>query len=101
MKRLASGLAIAALTMAAGLGSVLAQDIVVAIAGPISGSEATFGEQMKRGAEQAVADINAKGGVLGKKLLLEVGDYACDPKQTSAVAHPTASKKAAFVARHY
>jgi len=87
--------------MAAGIGSVWAQDIVVAIAGPISGSEATFGEQMKRGAEQAVADINAKGGVLGKKLRLEVGDDACDPKQAVAVANQLASKKAVFVAGHY
>ena len=34
---------------------------------------------------QAVADINAAGGVLGKKLKLEVGDDACDPKQARSV----------------
>jgi branched-chain amino acid transport system substrate-binding protein len=101
MKRLASGLAIAALLAAGGAGRVQAQDIVVAIAGPITGSEATFGEQMRRGAEQAVADINAKGGVLGKKLVLEVGDDACDPKQAVAVANQLASKKVVFVAGHY
>ena len=47
----------------------------------MTGDEATFGTQLKNGAEQAVADINAAGGVLGKKLKLEVGDDACDPKQ--------------------
>jgi branched-chain amino acid transport system substrate-binding protein len=101
MKRLASGLAIAAVMTAGGIGQVTAQEIVVAIAGPITGSEATFGEQMKRGAEQAVADINAKGGVLGRKLRLEVADDACDPKQAVAVANQLASKKAVFVAGHY
>ncbi|MBV8165492.1 MAG: branched-chain amino acid ABC transporter substrate-binding protein [Alphaproteobacteria bacterium] len=101
MKRLASGLALAALVSAAGITQVAAQDIVVAIAGPLTGSEATFGEQMKRGAEQAVADINAKGGVLGRKLVLEVADDACDPKQAVAVANQLASKKAVFVAGHY
>ncbi len=101
MKRLASGLAIAALTMAGSIGQLWAQDIVIAAAGPMTGQYATFGEQLKRGAEQAVADINAKGGVLGKKLRLEVGDDACDPKQAVAVANQLASKKAVFVAGHY
>ena len=101
MKRLASGLAIAALTLAGGIGQLWAQDIVIAAAGPMTGQYATFGEQLKRGAEQAVADINAKGGVLGKKLKLEIGDDACDPKQAVAVANQLASKKVVFVSGHF
>ena len=46
----------------------------------MTGQYASFGEQMRRGAEMAVADINAAGGVLGKKLELSVGDDACGPK---------------------
>ena len=38
-----------------------------AVVGPITGRYAAFGEQMKRGAEMAVKDINAKGGVLGQQ----------------------------------
>src|SRR5471032_2367357 len=101
MQKFASGLAIAALAMAGMAGEVLAQDIVIASAGPMTGSEATFGEQMRRGTEQAVADINAKGGVLGRKLVLEIGDDACDPKQAVAVANQLASKKVVFVAGDY
>ena len=101
MKRLASGLAIAALALTAGGLSARAEDIVIASAGPMTGQYATFGEQLKRGSEQAVADINAKGGVLGKKLVLEIGDDACDPKQAVAVANQLASKKVVFVAGHY
>ncbi|MDE8344260.1 MAG: ABC transporter substrate-binding protein, partial [Acidocella sp.] len=41
----------------------------VGVAGPLTGSNAAFGVQLKVGADQAVADINAKGGVLGKKLV--------------------------------
>jgi branched-chain amino acid transport system substrate-binding protein len=52
----------------------------------MTGGESAFGRQMKNGAEQAVADINAAGGVLGKKLALQVGDDACDPKQARSVA---------------
>ncbi len=56
---------------------------------------------MKNGAEQAVADINAAGGVLGKKLKLEIGDDACDPKQARSVGEKFAGAKLPFVAGHY
>ena len=76
-------------------------DIQIATAGPITGNYATFGAQLKAGAEQAVADINAKGGVLGQKLVLNIGDDACDPKQAVSVANEFASKKVVFVAGHF
>ena len=87
---------------ATALGATSAKaDIAVATAGPITGQYATFGEQMKKGIEQAVADINAAGGVLGQKLKLEVGDDACDPKQAVAVANDLAKKGVKFVAGHF
>jgi branched-chain amino acid transport system substrate-binding protein len=67
----------------------------------MTGQYATFGEQMKRGAELAVADINAHGGVMGKKLALEVADDACDPKQAVSIANQMASRGVVFVAGHY
>src|SRR6185503_2017317 len=82
-------------------GSAFGQDIAIGVAGPMTGGEATFGKQMKDGAELAVADINAAGGVLGKKLKLEVGDDACDPKQARSVAEKMAGMKVPFVAGHY
>ena len=78
-----------------------AQDITIAVAGPMTGSESAFGIQMKNGAEQAVADLNAAGGVLGKKLALEVGDDACSPKEARSVAERLAGKKIPFVAGHF
>ena len=81
--------------------SVYAQSINVAVAGPMTGSESAFGEQMKNGAEMAVVDINAAGGVLGKKLALQVGDDACDPKQARSIAEKLAGSKVAFVAGHF
>lgn len=77
------------------------KDIVIAVAGPMTGSYAAIGEQMKRGADQAVADINAKGGIGGRKLRLEVGDDACDPKQAVTLANDLASRGVLFVAGHY
>ena len=73
--------------------SAFAQDITIAVAGPMTGGESAFGRQMKNGAEQAVADINAAGGVLGKKLALQIGDDACDPKQARSVGGMVANRK--------
>lgn len=75
--------------------------IHIATAGPMTGEYAAFGQQMKEGAEQAVADINKAGGVLGKQLVLDVGDDACDPKQAVSVANQLASKGVKLVAGHF
>ena len=75
--------------------------IEVAVVGPMTGSSASTGAQFKAGAEMAVADINKAGGVLGKQLVLEVGDDACDPKQAVSVANQMASRKVVMVAGHY
>jgi branched-chain amino acid transport system substrate-binding protein len=82
-------------------GAASAQDITIGVAGPMTGQEASFGQQLKNGAELAVADINAAGGVLGKKLKLEVGDDACDPKQARSVAEKLSGMKVPFVAGHF
>jgi branched-chain amino acid transport system substrate-binding protein len=76
-------------------------EIVIATAGPMTGQYAVFGEQMKRGAEQAIKDINAQGGVLGEELSLRVGDDACDPKQAVAVANQFVNQEVVFVAGHF
>ena len=78
-----------------------ADTIKIGVAGPMTGSNASTGEQFLKGAQKAVADINAAGGVNGKKLELVVGDDACDPKQAVSVANDMASKGVVFVAGHY
>src|SRR5438046_10688098 len=61
--------------------TALAQDISIAVVGPMTGGESAFGRQMKNGAEQFVADFNAAGGQLGNKLALPAAHDACHPKQ--------------------
>jgi len=92
---------IAAAVVLTGFGSTAWADITIATAGPMTGQYASFGEQMRRGAEMAVADLNAKGGVMGQKLVLKIGDDACDPKQAVAVANKFVSEKVVFVAGHF
>ncbi len=76
-------------------------EIAIATAGPMTGQYASFGAQMKAGAEQAVEDINAAGGVNGEMLRLEIGDDACDPKQAVAVANQMAGDGVVFMAGHF
>ena len=90
--------AAAALALASGLAKA---EIVIGTAGPLTGLYAVFGEQLKRGAEQAVKDLNAKGGVLGEQLSLRVGDDACDPKQAVAVANQMVNEGVVLMAGHF
>jgi branched-chain amino acid transport system substrate-binding protein len=70
--------AVSIVLLAAALGSPARADILIGLAGPITGKIAWFGEQMERGAAQAVADLNAKGGVLGNRC-------SSSPRTTSAI----------------
>jgi branched-chain amino acid transport system substrate-binding protein len=75
-------------------------DIVIGVAGPITGPMAALGEQLKKGAQQAIADINKSGGVLGRKLKLQLADDACDPTQAMDVATKFVAEKVSFVVGH-
>ena len=65
-QRLAVLLAVAVLPLAARA----ADPIRIGFPIPLSGPTAVYGEPVLKGAEMAVAEINAKGGVLGRKLEL-------------------------------
>ena len=94
-------IALAATLAVSGCGGGDDNTTPVAVVGPITGQYASFGAQMKNGGEMAVADINAAGGVLGKKLDLSIGDDACDPKQAVAVANQMTGSRVKLVAGHY
>ncbi len=92
---------LAAVAMAISAAMPAQADIAIATVGPITGQYASFGEQMKRGLDMAVKDLNAKGGVLGQKVKGIVEDDACDPKQAVAAANKLVSQGVAFVAGHF
>ena len=93
-------IALLAGTALAGPTAARADDIAIAMAGPITGPEATIGEQMKLGAQLAAEAINKKGGVLGKTLKIVVEDDACDPKQAVSVANHIVAEGIKFVDGH-
>jgi branched-chain amino acid transport system substrate-binding protein len=80
--------------------SSLQADILIGFAGPMTGPRAWSGQQFQRGAEQAVADINTLGGVLGQRMALVVGDDASDPHQAQAVARKLVADKVSLVIGH-
>lgn len=76
-------------------------EVLVAVAGPMTGKDAWYGEQVQRGAELAVADVNAAGGVLGQPVRLVTADDFCDPTQAVAVARKLVDDGVIFVVGHF
>jgi branched-chain amino acid transport system substrate-binding protein len=76
-------------------------DIVVGVAGPITGPNAAFGAQLQKGAEQAAADINAAGGINGEQIKVVIGDDVSDPKQGISVANKFVADGVQFVVGHF
>ena len=90
-----------ALSFAISLAGSASAQVKFGMAGPITGPSAATGAQMKNGVEQAVADINAAGGILGQKLTVEFGDDVSDPKQGVSVANKFAADGVKFVIGDY
>ncbi len=56
------------------------------VAGPMTGQYANYGASHKAGAEIAVAELNAAGGVNGGQASFAIGDDLGDPKEAVLVA---------------
>ncbi len=95
-----SSYCLAILAVLTGAGSARAQDITIAVAGPMTGTVASIGEQIRHGAELAAEAINKSGGVNGKVIKISVQDDACDPKQAVAIANRIVSAGIKFVDGH-
>src|ERR1700722_6611902 len=90
-----------ALGFAFALTGPAAAQVKLAVGGPIPGPSAATGAQMKNGVDQAAADINAAGGILGQKIVVSYGDDVSDPKQGVSVANNFAGSGVKFVIGHY
>lgn len=76
-------------------------DLLVGVGAPLTGPNAAFGAQIRKGAEMAFEDINAAGGINGEKVKLTLGDDASDPRQGVSVANKFAADGVKFVIGHY
>ncbi|MGY4626966.1 branched-chain amino acid ABC transporter substrate-binding protein [Bradyrhizobium sp. USDA 4486] len=76
-------------------------EVNIAVVGPMSGSSAAFGAQMRDGAAAAVEALNASGLLVDTKVILTVADDACDPKQAVAVANKLTTERVRLVVGHF
>ena len=90
-----------ALGFAIALTGTASAQVKLAVGGPITGPSAATGAQMKNGVDQAAADINTAGGILGQKIIVSYGDDGSDPKQGVSVANKFAADGVKFVIGHY
>jgi len=97
-KLLMSAVALTALVATSGWASA---EILIGVAGPLTGPNAAFGAQLQKGAEQAAADINAAGGMNGEQIKLVFGDDVSDPKQGISVANKFVADGVKFVVGHF
>lgn len=76
-------------------------EILIGVAGPLTGPNAAFGAQLQKGAEQAASDINAAGGVSGEQITIVLGDDVSDPKQGISIANKFVADGVKFVVGHF
>ncbi|MBO3761997.1 branched-chain amino acid ABC transporter substrate-binding protein [Ciceribacter sp. L1K23] len=90
-----------ALTAVVAFGGNAWADLLVGVAGPLTGPNAAFGAQLQKGAEQAAADINAAGGINGEMIKIVLGDDVSDAKQGVSVANKFVADGVKFVVGHF
>ncbi len=94
------GLAVTA-ALCSGAAVAQAEDTIkIALAGPVTGKVAQYGDMQFIGAQAAIEMINAEGGVAGKQLEGVIYDDACDPKQAVAVANKIVNDGISYVVGH-
>jgi branched-chain amino acid transport system substrate-binding protein len=77
--KLLSVLVIVAFLLTACGGAAAPKELKLAVLAPLSGPVPTFGEMTRDGALLAIEEWNAKGGVLGAKIVPIVEDSQCTP----------------------
>lgn len=87
--------------LAASCTSKSSNEIKIGAAGPMTGDQSKMGTDLRHGVELAVEEWNAKGGVLGKKVVLQAEDDQHDPKQAVAVANKFVNSGVVGVIGHW
>ena len=80
---------------------VAASEIKMAAVAPLTGSQAKIGTDMVLGTEIAIEEWNARGGVLGSKIVLLKGDDEASPKQATSVARDLVDQGVVGVVGHF
>ena len=81
-----------ALTSCKGSGDATGDEIVIGVFLSLSGANADFGKTTKNGIDLAVEEINAAGGINGKKILIVSKDTRSKPDEAQTVAKQLATQ---------
>jgi branched-chain amino acid transport system substrate-binding protein len=81
-------------------GPAVRAEVLIGLAVPLTGHMAWAGASDQVGAESAVADLNARGGVLGERIELIVVDDDCNPNQAIAAAEKLVDAGVTLVIGH-
>ncbi|MTV39786.1 ABC transporter substrate-binding protein [Duganella radicis] len=73
--------------------SQAADPIKIGVSGPFTGGSAPMGVSMRDGVKLAVADINAKGGILGRQIVLVERDDEAKPERGVQIAQELINKE--------
>jgi branched-chain amino acid transport system substrate-binding protein len=102
MKRLAFAIAVMCVSFVFSTTLLAADALDLTIPLPLTGKQAKFGEIMKRSYEMAAEEINAKGGVKGKKFVLSFEDSTGKPETARAIVEKLIdSKKQLIIVGEY
>jgi branched-chain amino acid transport system substrate-binding protein len=82
-----------AMALGASLSAFAADTIKIGVSGPYTGGSSPMGASMRDGVRLATAEINAKGGVLGRKLELVERDDEAKPERGVQVTQELINKE--------
>lgn len=77
------------------------ETVKIGVLVPLSGDNARFGTEMLNGAQLAADDLNATGGVLGRRIEILPGDDRCEPDAAGPAAEQLAGRGIVGVAGGY
>jgi branched-chain amino acid transport system substrate-binding protein len=91
---------ITALGAAFGTAQLAHAEVLIGVPAPITGPLTSVGEEIERGVEMVVTNLNQAGGVLGQEIRAIMVDDYCDPDQAVAAAEKLIADGVDFVIGH-
>jgi branched-chain amino acid transport system substrate-binding protein len=84
---------VAGVALGLSMSAMAADPIKIGVSGPFTGGSAPMGVSMRDGVRLAVAEINAKGGVLGRQLQMVERDDEAKPERGVQIAQELINKE--------
>ncbi|MGB9107385.1 MAG: ABC transporter substrate-binding protein, partial [Telluria sp.] len=84
---------VAGVALGLSMSALAADPIKIGVSGPFTGGSAPMGVSMRDGVRLAVAEINAKGGVLGRQLQMVERDDEAKPERGVQIAQELINKE--------